>query len=211
MSSLLVELCGLHALCFLSSLTSLILLAFCIDLRFRGKLERSSPQAHSLFAIAMSSELISHQLVDKSFDSLKFKAAAAYQIPSLHKPDCNHLKTEEADSLLVVSPYTSRAHLLNLDTVSTPNQILAKALTVLQPIRDDYATAPYKESFNWDYVIHTAIELAKAVDYSWRQEPQSFYIVVFRSQVPPTTDRSHLAALDEKSHEEAMETGGLLK
>lgn len=46
-------------------------------------------------------------------------------------------------------------------------------------------------------------------DFDW--EEQNFYVVVFRSQVPPTTDRSHLGTLDERSHVEAMEGGGLLK
>lgn len=36
-------------------------------------------------------------------------------------------------------------------------------------------------------------------------------IVVFRSQVPPTTSRHALGELDQRSHAEAMKSGGLLK
>jgi len=35
--------------------------------------------------------------------------------------------------------------------------------------------------------------------------------VVFRSQVLASTDPTHLAVLDERSHAEAMNSGGLLK
>jgi hypothetical protein len=156
-------------------------------------------------------KLIQHDLVDSSVEALKFRAAAAYQVPLLHIQGCGHDQRESEDNLLVVSPYTSESHLFNLSSVSKSNQILAKALTVLKPTREDYATAPYKESFNWDYVLDVVRKLSKAEHFAWIHEPETFYIVVFRSQVPPTTDRSHLAALDEKAHEEAMETGGLLK
>lgn len=52
------------------------------------------------------------------------------------------------DNLLVVSPYDEVEHLLDLRTVDTANQLLAKALVGLKCLRDDYATAPYVEIFN---------------------------------------------------------------
>jgi hypothetical protein len=52
------------------------------------------------------------------------------------------------DHLLVVSPYEEESHLLDLRTVDTANQLLAKALVGLKCLRDDYATAPYVEIFN---------------------------------------------------------------
>jgi hypothetical protein len=52
------------------------------------------------------------------------------------------------DHLLVVSPYEEASHLLDLRTVDTANQLLAKALVGLKCLRDDYATAPYVEIFN---------------------------------------------------------------
>ena len=114
------------------------------------------------------------------------------------------------DNLLIVSPYITPQHLLDLRTISKPNQLLAKALTLFKHIRRDYATAPYAESFNWEDVIEvlrTLVDEDRA--YSWQQ--QSFYIIVFRSQLPPSTERNHLANLDRLSHAEATESGGLLK
>lgn len=113
------------------------------------------------------------------------------------------------EHLLVVSPYTSRRHLLPLNTIGKPQRLLAKAFTVLSPIRDDYATVPYPDAFNWDLVVSVLRSLVETEGYAWKH--QLFYIVVFRSQVSPMTDRSHLAMLDERSHAEAMESGGLLK
>ena len=110
---------------------------------------------------------------------------------------------------LVVSPYTEPSHLLYLHTVSQPNQLLAKALVHMAPNRDDYATAPYIESFNWSFVVDALSSISRDEGYQWKGE--SFYIVVFRSRVRPTTDRIDLGLMDAKAHEEAMESGGLLK
>ena len=110
---------------------------------------------------------------------------------------------------LVNSPYWETGHLLDLGSIGTPQRLLAKALTVMAPIRGDYATAPYSDAFNWGLVVSVLKSLVEIENYAWKH--QSFYVVVFRSQVPPTTDRSHLAALDRRSHAEAMESGGLLK
>lgn len=52
------------------------------------------------------------------------------------------------DNLLIVSPYDEEEHLLDLRTVDTANQLLAKALVGLKCLREDYATAPYVEIFN---------------------------------------------------------------
>ncbi|KAH0544961.1 hypothetical protein FGG08_000887 [Glutinoglossum americanum] len=165
----------------------------------------SSPPTPLL--VRMHPDLYDHRLVDRSVQALKFDAAASYQLPSSHNASCGHSK--EAENLLVVSPYTERAHLLDLNTLDKPDQLLAKALTVMKPIRNDYATAPYIEAFNWDRVIETLRDLAAVEEHDWQHRP--FYIVVFRSQSPPTTDRSYLGLLDESSHKEAVESGGLLK
>ena len=110
---------------------------------------------------------------------------------------------------LVVSPYAFQPHLLDLRTLEDPQSLLARALTVLKPLRTDYATAPYHESFNWASVIDHLRYLNEEAGHSWSR--QHFYIVVFRSQVPPTTDRVELGELDEKAHVEATQSGGLLK
>jgi len=113
------------------------------------------------------------------------------------------------NSLLVVSPYISPLHLLDLTRYSTSSQLFAKALTKFQPVRGDYATADYIESFNFPEVIETLRSLAKAEGYNWKKT--DFYVVSFRSQLKPNADSERLFELDAFSHQEAMASGGLLK
>jgi hypothetical protein len=115
--------------------------------------------------------------------------------------------TEE--DLLVVSPYTERPHLLDLSTVDIDSQLLAKALVSMKNLKDDYATADYKESFNWSEVVDSLRQLAAASNTKWKEV--AFYIVVFRSQIPPTTAYADLGVLDQPAHAEAMKSGGFLK
>ena len=74
-----------------------------------------------------------YHLVDLSFEALKFGAAASSQLSSAHSDSCTHAKNGRSEDLLVVSPYTSRSHLLDLDTVDKPNQLMAKALMMMKP------------------------------------------------------------------------------
>lgn len=110
---------------------------------------------------------------------------------------------------LVVSPYTDQEHLLDLQTVDTENQLLALALVHMTHLREDYATAPYLDTFNWDEVIESLRALARKRDHAWKET--SFYIVAFRSQIPPTTVYSDLGVLDKAAHVEATASGGFLK
>jgi hypothetical protein len=124
---------------------------------------------------------------------------------------------EEADtntgssksSFLVVSPYLSPPHLLDLTRYSTSSRLFAKALTIFRPVRDDYATAEYTESFNFQEVAQTLRSLAKVEGYKWKKT--DFYVVSFRSQLKPDADGERLFELDAFSHQEAMASGGLLK
>ena len=172
-----------------------------------GALVHVSPLSYS-FPLN-SSALIDHHFVNSSIKALKFDAAASFQLPHVHKDGCEHNGTEESPGLLVVSPYVSQAHLLDLSTVSRPSQLFAKALTVMKPVHDGYATASYTESFNWGDIMGVLEDLVKVDEFHWRE--LAFYVIVFRSQVSPATDRSHLGALDAQSHAEAMISGGLLK
>ncbi|KAL8947837.1 MAG: hypothetical protein Q9222_005922 [Ikaeria aurantiellina] len=113
------------------------------------------------------------------------------------------------EDLLVASPYTNRLHLLDLTTLTRSQTLLAKALTNLTPTTHQYATLPYISSFNWDTVFNALAAACKIEGFQWPE--QFFYVVVFRSQIPPTTDRTHLAELDKRAHAEAMKSGGLLK
>lgn len=110
---------------------------------------------------------------------------------------------------IVISPYTESPHLLDLRTLEPQPALLARALTVLQSVRPDYATAPYVETFNWESVVAKLRQLIKITGHSW--EEQKFFIVVFRSTVPPTTDYGNLGELDKAAHAEAMASGGFLK
>jgi hypothetical protein len=120
-------------------------------------------------------------------------------------------KTSEVrdENLLTVSPYDERPHLLDLRTLDTANQLLARALVGLRCLRGDYATAPYHEIFNWPEVVKSVREMAELSEFEW--EEFAFYIVVFRSQIPPTTVYADLGVLDKAAHAEATESGGFLK
>ena len=132
-----------------------------------------------------------------------------HKISSIHEGHVFQTIAEKDPEWLVVSPYTALEHLLDLRPLQIHQILLAKALRVLQPTSESYATTPYKNAFNWPLVIDNLRLLARASRAEWVE--QSFYIVVFRSQVPPTTDRAHLAELDRISHIEATKSGGLLK
>lgn len=124
-------------------------------------------------------------------------------------PQVNVKEADIDSSLLVASPYTSPPHLLDLARYSRASQLFAKALTRLQPIREDYATAEYTVSFNFGEVMGTLRYLARDEGFTWKAT--EFYVVSFRSQLSPDADPERLFQLDACSHQEAMASGGLLK
>ncbi|KAI1747414.1 hypothetical protein F4782DRAFT_424582 [Xylaria castorea] len=116
---------------------------------------------------------------------------------------------DEAKDLLVISPYTERDHLLDLKSLDTENAILAQALVHLKCLRPDYATAPYVDTFNWREVMEQVKRLAQQKEHSWKGN--TFFVVAFRSQIPPTTVYEDLGILDKAAHAEATGSGGFLK
>lgn len=110
---------------------------------------------------------------------------------------------------LVVSPYAEQQHLLDLQSVDEENQLLSLALVVMKNLREDFATASYLDTFNWTEVIETLRALTEERNHQWRET--SFYIVAFRSQIPPTTVYADLGVLDKAAHAEATASGGFLK
>ncbi|KAH8159191.1 hypothetical protein CIB48_g9066 [Xylaria polymorpha] len=108
---------------------------------------------------------------------------------------------DEAQDLLVISPYTEREHLLNLKNLDIENAILAQALVHLKCLRSDYATAPYIDTFNWREVVEQVKRLAQQNEHRWKGS--SFFVVAFRSQIPPTTVYEDLGTLDKAAHAEA--------
>ncbi|CAM1503047.1 Fc.00g078230.m01.CDS01 [Cosmosporella sp. VM-42] len=110
---------------------------------------------------------------------------------------------------LIQSPYTERAHQLDLETLDHENVIIAKALGRFRALREDYATAPYTETFNWPEVI---AEVKRQVEDSGKGfKETSFYIVAFRSQIKKSTEYADLGRLDKAAHGEAVASGGFLK
>jgi hypothetical protein len=85
-------------------------------------------------------------------------------------PPPTHQSHTDTGDLLIVSPYTSPPHLLDLRTLNTAQQLLAKALTILEATRLDYATAPYVEAFNWDAVFAKLQELTRYQNYQWKRQ-----------------------------------------
>lgn len=116
---------------------------------------------------------------------------------------------EDGIRYLQHSPYTEPEHLLDLDTLDKENVLLARALAYMENIRDDYATAPYLESFNWAEVMNRLQDLVRQNGDGFKAT--SWYIVAFRSQIPPTTVYADLGILDKAAHAEANASGGFLK
>ncbi|TID22768.1 hypothetical protein E2P81_ATG01900 [Venturia nashicola] len=152
--------------------------------------------------------------VTTDFDELRFEAAAARQLRFV-EPESQRFEyslrdlREPGQELLISSPYNHPQHLLDLTTLDTQNRLLALALAALKPIRPDYATAGYLESFNWPEVLRILRLFARNEGYEWRE--QKFYTVIFRSKLQVDIDGDRLGELDQHSHREATESGGLLK
>ena len=122
-----------------------------------------------------------------------------------------HSSNSKAPEYLIASPYPYPAHQLDLTTVSIPNQLLAKALTILAPISPSYATTSYSECLNWSEVFTHLSQLCTEHNHKWICT--EFYVVEFRSRLKAADqiDGDLLFQLDRESHREATESGGLLK
>jgi hypothetical protein len=116
---------------------------------------------------------------------------------------------DEQANYLVVSPYVEQEHLLDLRSLDAENGLLAQALVLMKNLRPDYATAPYLQTFNWTEIMGELERLTRDAGHNWKET--SFYIVAFRSQIPPTTVYAELGALDKAAHAEATASGGFLK
>lgn len=112
-------------------------------------------------------------------------------------------------SKLISSPYPDLVNQLTFPDLSLPVRLFAIALSSLTSTRDDYATAPYLDSFNWDFVFALLRTLCILTNTHW--QTQDFYVVTFHSKLHRNIDRARLGLLDQKSHEEACASGGLLK
>jgi hypothetical protein len=146
--------------------------------------------------------VLHHSRVTTDFDAHRFKAAAAQQLQPQQR-------SQVTDTRLIASPYNSAAHLLDISALERQDRLFALALTYLKPTRADYATAGYRESFNWTEVFELLSAFSEAEDHIWTR--RTYYVVIFRSVLLPDVDSDYLYALDAHSHREAMASGGLLK
>jgi len=113
--------------------------------------------------------------------------------------------------LLQASPYSDRSHLLDLTTLDRPLQLFAEALTGMRWITQEFATAAYDRSFNWDSIVDIFSRAVRAEHAETMPEKLHFYVIVFRSRVNQHADRQLLGELDKAAHLEAVGEGGLLK
>jgi len=110
---------------------------------------------------------------------------------------------------IVSSPYSEVQNQLDLRPLDQPTRLFAMALSYLTITRPDFRLAPYLDSFNWPIVFSTLRALCLLSKLRWHT--QEFYVVIFRSKLRHGIDRRRLGELDQKSHEEACASGGLLK
>jgi hypothetical protein len=81
----------------------------------------------------------------------------------------------------------------------------------MRPISEQYATTAYKEAFNWQEVVDRLKKLSEVEDANYVFPATNFYVIVFRSRVPKTTDWVKLVEMDAEAHREAVASGWLLK
>lgn len=153
--------------------------------------------------------VIQHEFLQKTGAALPSNAGKTALAVSTQEVATPESLQDEAQDLLIISPYTEREHLLDLKSLDMENAIVAQALVHLKCIRSDYATAPYIDTFNWGEVVEQVKRLAQQKGHSWKQS--SFFVVAFRSQIPPTTVYEDLGVLDKAAHAEATASGGFLK
>ncbi|CAK7274900.1 hypothetical protein SEPCBS57363_006401 [Sporothrix epigloea] len=141
------------------------------------------------------------------------EAPAASRLANALAPEPDTLPTPPSSLRYIVSsPYPD--HLLDLETLEPQTQQLARALAVFDKTRDDYATAPYIESFNFAAVVDELRRLRSETKSNRLAQPwerRDYFVVAFRSQIPPTTDYGDLSSLDKAAHREATDSGGLLR
>jgi hypothetical protein len=107
------------------------------------------------------------------------------------------------------SPYEEDSHLTDLEPLDVQSQLFALALMTLRNLDDGYQATSYEEALNWSEVKEKLQTLAADAQVKWRE--QKFYVVEFRSTLKENIDIPLLYSLDKQSHQEAAESGGLLK
>lgn len=176
---------------------------------------------HSISVRSVS--LLPPECTTTDFDALRFEAAAHTQLVHhhVHSPHPSSTveksRTTVADEessfsdQLITSPYNKPSHYLSLANplLPLPSVLLALALTALQPLVSTYTTTAYTSALNLDVVLDVLRGLVRSEGVNWPET--RFYVVVFRSKLKQNIDNDYLYKLDEESHAEACDSGGLLK
>jgi hypothetical protein len=140
---------------------------------------------------------------DSGLDLLKSQA-----VEQIQEVDDEAPKFDLSATHIKSSPYDDPLNFLRLTDLDQPLRLLALALTQWKAVRPDYAMAPYMSTFNWDEVFETLRALCDQSGIQWQRT--ELYVVIFKSKLRPDADRARLGELDQMSHQEACESGGLL-
>ncbi|CAN9330742.1 unnamed protein product [Alternaria alternata] len=149
-----------------------------------------------------SVQLLNPESITSEFDKLRFEAAAHDQLV-FHNPQFYQLADDaskhstpnrhpETLSTLLISSPIQYPQPLSRPLLPSPNYTLPSSRTSPDSAQTGYPNLRYR-----------------AERYEWKET--SFYVVVFRSQLKEDIDQEWLYRLDEESHREACESGGLLK
>jgi hypothetical protein len=95
----------------------------------------------------VTSPTLPFETVERHEISRALESATSLQNPILS----SNVEAIDHSRYLVVSPYDELPHLLDLEALDTANQLLSRALVEMKCLREDYATAPYIETFNVGY------------------------------------------------------------
>lgn len=123
----------------------------------------------------------------------------------------------DLDDLFTVSPYLTLSHQIRLSTLDIVSRLVTLALSKMDPVDADYATTMYSKAFDWDAVFSMHLsslvkQQSDLLETSWPDgTTKAYYVVQFRSILKEDANRELLGLLDQKSHEEASTSGGLLK
>ncbi len=149
--------------------------------------------------------------ITSNFNDLIYSAPAALQLLPLLDPAWGLRRNTSSilDSRIIASPYNDENHLLDLNSLGVEDRILSLALTTVRPVKPDYATLDLVDGLNAAEVNEMIQRLSSSLGLVWTS--RSYYLVTFRSKMKPEYDQNRLFELDKHSHEEAIQSGGLLK
>jgi hypothetical protein len=149
--------------------------------------------------------------ITSDFNDLIYSAPASLQLLPLLDPTWGLRQNTSSilDTKIIASPYNDANHLLDLNSLGVEDRILSLALTTIRPVKQDYATLELVDGLNIAEVNEMIQRLCSSLNLIWTS--RSYYLVIFRSHMKQEYNQTRLFELDKHSHEEAIQSGGLLK